>query len=263
MRNVALAVAAVAILAPLARADGATFDYRFGWREIASPFTTLGNETAEGTEEEVPVEIALANLTVARFTLTWSDDVGDPDSLRLTVRDPSGAEHGPVNATAGEDGELVVTARVAEMPPGTVTVRASSDEEAWAVFQSKYPDSWAGAGTWTVLVAVDDAGDEEGGVLGLGGEADPGEDWELGVDVATFEGALEEKVAVAPEAPPTPNPTEMPPVEEPPAEEPPIADPPETQDGFLATPGGKSALVVGAAALGVACALAIGRKAAA
>lgn len=259
-------LAAIATVVALAAAGGAaaqdaSFDYRFGWRESAVAYTTTSDVTMEGSVTEVEVPIPLTNLTVVRFTLAWSDDVGEPDSLRLSVVDPSGAEHGPVNATAGADGELSLPVRVAEMPPGSVTVRASADEEAWDVFLADWPDAFAGSGTWLVRVAVDDAGDDSGGVLGLGGVVDDREDWELGVDLARYEGALESKTEVAPEAPPTPNPTEMPPRDEPPAEEPPLEEAVPEQHGFLATPGGKSALVVGAAALGVACALAIGRRA--
>lgn len=152
---------------------GVAYDVDWTTETVAGP----GDEgtTAEGARTELTLNLTQSNLTSVAFVLSWTDDVGSGDELRLTVVDPAGEVSQTASSTSGE---IVLTfANLSQAPPSTRVV-ASDEEAAEEQLREQYASS-AGTGTWSIIVEVVNADDTPTPAGNVPLPADTGNSWTL------------------------------------------------------------------------------------
>lgn len=157
------------------------FDVQWSTATMDGP--TVEGETQEGESTDETVELTTANITEVSFTLSWSDDVGDPDTFRITVTSPDGSL---MNSTEGDSGEIrVAFPGVNDLPPEK-TVLADSEEDARAQLADQHTKT-LGQGEWQVTIELVEAGDFDPTGQGPPLQEDTGNSWELTTRVTAYE----------------------------------------------------------------------------
>lgn len=151
-----------------------------GWRTVGQDGPSAQETTEEGQATVRTLTIEQGNLASITFTLTWSDDVGDPDSLRLEV---TGPEEGLEASSGSEsDGSIEVTVPVNEVPPASEEF--GPDDQVRQRMIDEF-GTMRGSGAWTVTVRVASApGDNSNPVLPV---EDGEQAWSLATTLTTFE----------------------------------------------------------------------------
>ncbi len=120
------------------------------WPVDPGPATTHTGELEEDESSNVTVALSASNVTRVEVSLTWTDDVGQPDEFRLTVQPPGGAAR-QANAT---NGTILLTFPM-RAPPAVdhfnTTTRTQATERA-----SSHA-SQGGLGDWGITVTLEDA----------------------------------------------------------------------------------------------------------
>lgn len=166
--------------------------YKVAWTTEKDSLPAITGRATNGAPSEMNVTLAIANLTGATFTLTWTDD--DPsvaDAFTLTVTTPSGKRLSPAS---GGSGTLTVTASPEDLntPPATDQVAAGDEATARAKLADGSTKK-AGMGEWLVTISVTARGNVPDNVptLPTGPQPDKGNDWSLAVDYETYAPAFE------------------------------------------------------------------------
>lgn len=147
----ALLAGLVAVLAFTGGEAGSTpLAYGVEWPVEEGPSTVEESELEEGRNETHTFELARANVTHVTVTLTWSDDVGQPDEFRLAVHPPNGTEI--ANASRNETIEIGFPLA---SPPQLDLVEAANRSQARERVAEEASE--AGQGTWEVVVSLADA----------------------------------------------------------------------------------------------------------
>lgn len=119
-----------------------------------------GSTLQEGNSDSHTVIIEDGTLSRVRATVTWTDDVGEPDTLNVDVEGPGDEMAG---SDSGSSSPLEATADVTEAPSmATASGRTAADAEEQA---ANAVASEAGQGTWTITVTLESApGEPDDGI---------------------------------------------------------------------------------------------------
>lgn len=162
---------------PASTLGSKAFDVAWAIEEANGPTTTAATPLGETTE--TTVEVAQANLTRAKFTVTWTAQQGT-DTLRVVVTPPAGSGLAP-GETRADSGEAVVEIEIPNEVPPEFRMFANSEGEARARLAAQNTQT-LGTGTWTIAVTFEEAS----GVVPVPGLPPVGADTEVQWDVATI-----------------------------------------------------------------------------
>ena len=161
--------------------------WRVSWSEAeeAGP-QAEGTAQAGGTAIE-DLNVTAANVTRATFTLTWTDDVGAPDTFNLTISAPDGT----MRWAEGSNGEVEVVFEGLAPMPGEMTFLAATQEEAEAR-AARDATTFNAVGVWgaSVLLASAPGTVSPGGGIEL--PPDGANAWTLTVTLTTYRPSVEQ-----------------------------------------------------------------------
>lgn len=150
--------------------------YEVDWQSQQAGTTTEGGSLDEGASQDHTVTIDAERLSTVRVRLTWSDDVGEPDTFELAVNGPNGTYSG---GDASASSPLEVEVPIHE-DPGTTTASGRSLEDAHG--QANATASWTdGTGAWTVTVTLANAPGEQAPVADAETTEDGSQDYQVTV----------------------------------------------------------------------------------
>lgn len=129
------------------RGGGSSFEITWEDASVPGP-DTAGATQAGGTAAE-ELEVATLNVTSIEWTLTWTDDVGNPDEFNLTVASPTGENR----SVQGTSGKLTVVFEGLAQRPGEMRLLAASKDEAESRI-ARDATTDAAVGTWSVFVKL-------------------------------------------------------------------------------------------------------------
>lgn len=121
---------------------------------VTFPVATLAGPSAaahglEGETSVAPFTVMTGNLTRVDIVLSWTDDVGEPDTFQLAATSPSGE----TKEVEGSAGRLALAfSDLASVPIDTHVLAASKPDAQARVAQSA--SSTAGTGAWLVTVKL-------------------------------------------------------------------------------------------------------------
>lgn len=150
------------------------------WRDANVAGTVVNGITQEGETTPVSMEVTHTNVTMATFTLTWVDDIGDPDEFELTVTSPTGEKKTAPSSTSGRI-ELAFTDLVTE--PSPMRIFANDRLEAEQRVAREHT-STAAMGEWIVEVRLVNAGGVTAG--GITVIPDENNEWTLKPTFRTY-----------------------------------------------------------------------------
>ncbi len=157
--------------------------FQVTWDEITSPGPSTPGQTAESAKTEGTVNITQANLTALLFVLTWTDDnpQSAPDEFELIVITPEGESQ----TATGDEGTLSVAFEGLSARPTITTVTARSASDGEAALAQTYT-STSGTGTWSFVVRLINAGDQNAPIVGAPITPDTGNPWTLNVEQTSY-----------------------------------------------------------------------------
>lgn len=154
--------------------QGGSTTWDVEWVVAESTGARVAGTTPEGRASNVSVDVEARNLTQVAFDLAWTDDVGSPDTLNLTVVSPEGVRR----SAQGDAGELRVVFEGLAATPPPVRMMGQSQQVVERRADEDHASS-AGLGRWQVTVTLVDAGDQVAPVGGVVLQADGGNGWTL------------------------------------------------------------------------------------
>lgn len=145
-------------------------EYPITWETSTAASLDEGGSLAEGDERTHELAVGASGISHVEATLTWTDDVGDPDTFTLTVEAPNGS----TTSDSGDGEEIELAAQVTPAPDIS-TVSGRTPEEARQQANQSV-DSTEGQGTWSATVSLDDA---PGTDQAVGGQEDGTNDYSI------------------------------------------------------------------------------------
>ena len=165
-----------------------TFDV--SWALLSHSLPQMSGYSDENTTQNKTAELSFDNMTMARFQLTWVDDIRHwllgryNDDFSLRMYDPDNNTQWYQN----EDGNITLNFSLAE-PPAPQTFNARTADEILAQLGDKYLTS-VGRGTWRAEIVLGEAG----GAQDLAGtDADRGNSWKLDMEYFQYEPVITER----------------------------------------------------------------------
>lgn len=148
--------------------------YEIDWQTQEAGTESDDGSLDEGSSEEHLFTADAEGLSTVRVTLTWTDDVGQPDTFEVTVQGPDGTTSEPVE---GASSPLEVEVPIHEAPESTTATGRSLED---ARDQANASASWTdGTGDWTVTVTLVDAPGEQTPIGGQETTADGSQDYDI------------------------------------------------------------------------------------
>lgn len=150
--GIAWAVGLVMAMAGVFAYEYATFE--LGDYNVAETEEVLLTETGslqENADESFTVTVPGSDLVAVVARVTWTDDVGDPDTFEVTIRGPDGFDPWSDGSSSGN---LAVRAEVA---PATFDNPVEAVDEADAVAQTDHEAPYSGDMDWTITVRLQSA----------------------------------------------------------------------------------------------------------
>lgn len=147
------AMVLVAAMAGVFFYERSQFDtYQVDWSQQAAGGETQTGDLDEGNSQSHSLTVDAERLSTVSVALSWSDDVGEPDTLELVVQGPNGTYADSIEDSSSP---LELAFDVHEQPDvSTATGRSLED----AREQVNASTSWTnGTGEWTATVTLVDA----------------------------------------------------------------------------------------------------------
>lgn len=177
--GVAAALVLVGAMAGVFLYERSQFDeYPVTWETTTSATLEETASLGEGDERSHELAASAAGISHVDATLTWTDDVGDPDSFTLTLEAPNGS----TTSDSGDGGEIQLASGVTPAPDVSSVAGRSPDEAREQA--NGTVDSTKGQGSWTATVSLDEA---PGTDQAVGGQEDGANDYNVEVDVEVWE----------------------------------------------------------------------------
>ncbi len=150
--------------------------YDVAWEAREHTMLTDAGTLDEGASNTHTFQATANRIASVEVEVTWEDDVGDPDTLEVSIDGPGDALQGDAS---GASSPLTVTIPVHD-EPNTTTVAGRSPENART--QLNDTAAWTtGQGEWTVTVTLVSAPGET--VAGQETEADGTQDYDVTLTV--------------------------------------------------------------------------------
>ena len=128
---------------------GGGSSYVVSWATLQEPGPDAHGGSRLGQALTIPLDFAKPNLTRVTLALEWTDDVGDPDALRLTVTSPAGQ----TRSGEGSSGRVTLEfAPLSPVPAGLRMLAASQDEAASRLARER--TNVSATGTWNATVEL-------------------------------------------------------------------------------------------------------------
>lgn len=151
---IVIGAAAMPILNKQAEQEGNQGGAKKNYLTMSDKIGPIQGESKEGAAgKETDLNLNATYIIEVTLTLQWSDDMGSPDTFRLTLISPDGQK---------EDGE-------SDGGSITVTIKTNITEE----------NIQNNSGGWKAIVECIDAGDEPVGPFGFLVYVDDGNSWQL------------------------------------------------------------------------------------
>lgn len=166
-------------------AQAAATTVQVTWEVATVGGKATAGSTQEGETTSAAVAVDRANVTKAEFVLEWTDDLGSPDELNLTVTSPSGL----TRSATGSNGRVTVAFDGLAVVPPEMRLSGRSEQDVRDGQLPRYA-SQAAVGDWVIEVTVVSAGDQTAPVGGVVIQADPGNEWTVTPRLAVYEAKL-------------------------------------------------------------------------
>lgn len=159
--------------------------YEVAWQAQEAGTASDDGSLDEGASQDHTFTADGEGLSTVRVTLTWTDDVGQPDTFEVTVQGPNGTYS---DSDDGASSPLEVEVPIHEAPDTTTATGRSLED---ARDQANASATWTdGTGDWTVTVTLVDAPGEQTPVGGQETDPDGSQEYELAFSYERWEPSL-------------------------------------------------------------------------
>lgn len=166
-------------------ARGGGQSWQVTWAEATAPGPEADGSTNAGATTPVELNVTTPNVTAIRFTLTWTDDAGNPDTFNLTIGGPDGRNW----SAEGSSGEITVTVEGLAPMPAPMSILAASQAEAEARV-ARDATTHAAEGVWGASVMLVSAPGVPAPAGGVEVVPDGRNAWTLTATLVTYEPAF-------------------------------------------------------------------------